>query len=621
MAGRRLSLKQQLRSRCWVDPMMDHPPCDPSDPPAEGDTGLLDLPEDCLGLVLDLLDPVTVAILERVSRSLHTMIQAHQYWRKALIRLVHKHPYLSHSNPPALTLGEEEERLRPACKKAYRGIAKELNTFWRKNDKYKPSTQRNCQYFCQRDDQQKIVNIRVTGEHFLTILGPRTRSDPTVYTIRVFSRSTRALISEVTDLKDKPEYLVFSPRHDLMVAKAHECSPSTPDTLHIWSLSSDPDPLLRAYNLKASGHAARCTTLVLKEDIYFGSSRKDAVLMCPTRYSNKSVVRFLALSRPSSSSSESSSSTSSSTNSTPSPCPLSLPQDVQNRVAVEEVGRVHIGHLVQLGVADFTEKWALLFTEAPKELPDRNIHLIVIEMASMTVKHILKAYEPRIAVYGAALHQQEPDVAVAVGKDGYLKVFDLDAGRELTNQRVPKPMARTNTTIIDFFGTTRFMLGSITDIHVFDLQFPLYPSPEAKLDRIERRREHIRTVSIYGEVWDMVEERALQLAPPPGEDALDPLMQLQQNLAALNQVNQAIEANIVRPELPEEADRVEQLLVEFRAVQQRIHDLNQEMEARISVAIEAVAADLRHIYVLTNTGDIMTFDFGDSRRAEEELDD
>ena len=49
-----------------------------------------------------------------------------------------------------------------------------------------------------------------------------------------------------------------------------------------------------------------------------------------------------------------------------------------------------------------------------------------------------------------------------------------------------------------------------------------------------------RTVSIYGEVWDMVEERALQLAPPPGVAALDPLMQLQQNLAALNQVNQAI---------------------------------------------------------------------------------
>ena len=76
--------------------MMDSPPCDPADPPGEGDTGLLDLPEDCLGLILDLLDPVTVAILERVSKSLHTMIQAHQYWRKALIRMVNKHPYLSH---------------------------------------------------------------------------------------------------------------------------------------------------------------------------------------------------------------------------------------------------------------------------------------------------------------------------------------------------------------------------------------------------------------------------------------------------------------------------------------------------------------------------------------------
>ena len=31
-----------------------------------------------------------------------------------------------------------------------------------------------------------------------------------------------------------------------------------------------------------------------------------------------------------------------------------------------------------------------MFTEAPKELPDRNIHLVVIEMASMSVKHILK---------------------------------------------------------------------------------------------------------------------------------------------------------------------------------------------------------------------------------------
>ena len=69
------SIELLMFYRCWVDPMMDSPPCDPADPPGEGDTGLLDLPEDCLGLVLDLLDPVTVAILERVSRSLHTMIQ------------------------------------------------------------------------------------------------------------------------------------------------------------------------------------------------------------------------------------------------------------------------------------------------------------------------------------------------------------------------------------------------------------------------------------------------------------------------------------------------------------------------------------------------------------------
>ena len=176
---------------------MDSPPCDPADPPGEGDTGLLDLPEDCLGLILDLLDPVTVAILERVSKSLHTMIQAHQYWRKALIRMVNKHPYLSHrfesyysysQQRAPLNIkpqqsarahvgrrgGEAEAGLQESVQvnmifsfdnipelifPLFRGIAKELNTFWRKNDKYKPSTQRNCQYFCQRDDQQKIVSF------------------------------------------------------------------------------------------------------------------------------------------------------------------------------------------------------------------------------------------------------------------------------------------------------------------------------------------------------------------------------------------------------------------------------------------------------------------------------
>ena len=31
--------------------------------------------QDCLGLILDLLDPVTVAILEKVNRGLYSMIQ------------------------------------------------------------------------------------------------------------------------------------------------------------------------------------------------------------------------------------------------------------------------------------------------------------------------------------------------------------------------------------------------------------------------------------------------------------------------------------------------------------------------------------------------------------------
>ena len=56
----------------------------------------------------------------------------------------------------------------------------------------------------------------------------------------------------------------------------------------IKSLTNLPNNLVTKYEvfifvLQASGHAARCTTLVLKEDVYFGSSRKDAVLMCPTR--------------------------------------------------------------------------------------------------------------------------------------------------------------------------------------------------------------------------------------------------------------------------------------------------------------------------------------------------
>ena len=40
---------------------------------------------------------------------------------------------------------------------------------------------------------------------------------------------------------------------------------------------------LRAYHLKSSGLGARCTALVLREDVYFGSCGKDCVVMVPTR--------------------------------------------------------------------------------------------------------------------------------------------------------------------------------------------------------------------------------------------------------------------------------------------------------------------------------------------------
>jgi hypothetical protein len=38
-------------------------------------------------------------------------------------------------------------------------------------------------------------------------------------------------------------------------------------------------------------------------------------------------------------------------------------------------------------------------------------------MATMSVKHMLKAYEPRIAVYGASLHKQVAAFFVTVFKE------------------------------------------------------------------------------------------------------------------------------------------------------------------------------------------------------------
>ena len=355
-------------------------------PPGDEDTNIVNLPEDCLGLILDHLDPVTVGQLQRTSRHMYNLIETHQYWRRAIKKLVSKHPYLEELVDFDLELLQEK-----FYKSKFKELTRSLNRCWKKSDKFKPLTIRNNQYFCERDERQKVVSIKVTGSCFITVLGPRTRSDLAVYCIKVFDRRTKRKINEISNLIDKPEYLVFSPKYNILVAKAHETCPSMPDTLNIWSLESQLDSFLRAYHLKSSGLGARCTSLVLKEDVYFGSLRKDCVVMVPTRYNNKSVVRFLALSRVNF-------------------CPETFQGGVWRtdnagerfvktnngliyegyKVAVEEVGRVHIGHLVQLGVADFSDKWAILFTEAPKELPDRNINLIVIDMSTMGIKHVIK---------------------------------------------------------------------------------------------------------------------------------------------------------------------------------------------------------------------------------------
>merc|ERR1711942_67417 len=131
------------------------------------------------------------------------MIQTHQYWRRALKKLVLRHPYLSHK----IDLDVQEETLKHGCKGVYKNLAKDLNMFWKKNEKFKPLTQRN-------------------GQYFITVLGPRTRSDLAVFSIRVFDRNTKKRINEISNLIDKPEYLVFSPKYNILVSKAHETCPS-----------------------------------------------------------------------------------------------------------------------------------------------------------------------------------------------------------------------------------------------------------------------------------------------------------------------------------------------------------------------------------------------------------
>ena len=56
--ARRISFKQQLLSRTTME--VDEPICNPEDPPGEGDTNIELLPEDCLGLILDLVSIVVL---------------------------------------------------------------------------------------------------------------------------------------------------------------------------------------------------------------------------------------------------------------------------------------------------------------------------------------------------------------------------------------------------------------------------------------------------------------------------------------------------------------------------------------------------------------------------------
>ena len=45
------------------------------------------------------------------------------------------------------------------------------------------------------------------------------RSDLAVYCIKVFDRNSQKKINEISNLIDKPEYLVFSPKYNILAAK------------------------------------------------------------------------------------------------------------------------------------------------------------------------------------------------------------------------------------------------------------------------------------------------------------------------------------------------------------------------------------------------------------------
>ena len=100
-----------------------------------------------------------------------------------LRKLLTRQPYLAPLYN--MELIEAGENCSNYYKLKYKELARELNTHWKKNDRFKPRTIRNGQFFCEKDERQKVVSMKVTGKCFITVLGPRTRSDLAVYSIKV----------------------------------------------------------------------------------------------------------------------------------------------------------------------------------------------------------------------------------------------------------------------------------------------------------------------------------------------------------------------------------------------------------------------------------------------------
>ena len=58
------------------------------------------------------------------------------------------------------------------------------------------------------------------------------RSDLAVYCIKVFDRNSQKKINEISNLIDKPEYLVFSPKYNILAAKVTKDCITHVMTLH-----------------------------------------------------------------------------------------------------------------------------------------------------------------------------------------------------------------------------------------------------------------------------------------------------------------------------------------------------------------------------------------------------